>query len=347
LTDNFVSEGRHVKNANLPPGQQLAAADKWPTVGERTPLPGNGPWTVAVEGCVERPRIWSLSELWAMPQVEQIEDIHCVTRWSKLQIPFRGVPLAALLEEARTAAEAKFVSFVAHSPRAHSTSLPLADALALNALIALEACGQPLPQLRGGPVRVIVPGRYFYKSLKWLSRIELLREDRLGFWEETAGYHNVADPWREQRYMAPGLSKQEAARLIAARDFSGRDLRSIDASQRDLQGLNARGALLRDANFRGCNLQQACFDNANLSNAHLQQADLRGASFVGADVEGANFTGADLRGADFRGASMLGVSFCEEAAAAILDGNTRIDEKSVDELTPLQAAFVRQSLSGG
>src|SRR5205085_4547294 len=141
----------------------------------------------------------------------------------------------------------------ARSERGHSTSLPLADALALDTLVALTHEGAPLEPIHGGPVRTVVPERYFYKSVKWLERIELLAEDRLGYWEAEAGYHNNADPWLEQRYMAPNLDRLLVSSLLAARDFSNLDLRSIHAAGMDLRGLNARNSLLRDANLRGAN----------------------------------------------------------------------------------------------
>ncbi len=296
----------------LPPRQQLVAEGKWPLVGERLPRVSDEPWTVSLAGAVARPHTIGLDDLLALPSVERQVDIHCVTRWSKLGVRFRGALLANLLEKAQPLGEARFVSFVARSERDHSTSLPLADALALGTLVAWEAEGRPLEEAHGGPVRVVVPGRYFYKSLKWLTRIELLATDRLGYWEAEAGYHNEADPWREQRDMAPTLTRQQVRDVLARRDFAGRDLRSLDARLHDLAGLDARDALLRDADFRGCRLSRACFDRANLSNAHLDQADLRDATFRGADVEGASFLDADLRGADFQGASLFGASFCPE-----------------------------------
>jgi len=330
----------------LPPGQQLAAPGKWPTVGERGSAAG-GPWTVTICGQVERPQTFSLAELQAMPRARQIVDIHCVTRWSKLGVAFGGVPLAALLAPACPKPSARYVSFVARSLRRHSTSLPLEEARESGALVALEADDRPLDELHGGPVRVIVPGRYFYKSLKWLEHIELLAADRLGYWESEAGYHNAADAWLEQRYLAPALTRQQMARALASRDFSGQDLRSLDARGHDLSGLIARNAILRDADFRDCRLQGAVFDGANLSNAHFEGADLRQTSFVSADAEGANFAGADLRGANFAGASLFGASFYAEGfdqaapqLAALIDGATRIDPASIDQLTPLQAAFV-------
>lgn len=336
----------------LPPGQQLAAAGKWPLVGERSPGPG-GPWRLKVCGEVERPLDFDLAELQALPQVRQKIDIHCVTRWSMFDVPFGGVALEKLLELARPGGEARYVSFVARSPRSHSTSLALSDALGLKTLVALEAEGRPLEEMHGGPLRVVVPGRYFYKSLKWVERIELLAADRLGYWESEAGYHNGADPWLEQRFLAASLTRQQMAEAIASRDFSGRELRGIDARGRELAGLAARGALLRNADFRDCRLQQAVFDGANLSNAHFERADLRGASFAAADVEGANFAGADLRGANFSGASLVGASFGAAAQAgdpqrsAKIDRSTQFDLASLDQLVPVEAAFVAAAIAPG
>ena len=334
----------------LPPGQQLAAPGKWPLVGERLPGPG-GAWRLTVCGEVERPLEFDLAALRAMPLVRQSIDIHCVTRWSKLGMEFAGVLLDALLQRAGPRPAAQYVSFVARSPRSHSTSLPLADACRLETLVALEADGRPLEEVHGGPLRVVVPGRYFYKSLKWVERIELLAADRLGYWESEAGYHNEADPWLEQRFLAASLTRQQMAEAIASRDFSGRELRGIDARGRDMAGLVARDALLRNADFRDCRLQQAVFDGANLSNAHFEGADLRRASFAAADVEGANFAGADLRGANFAGASLVGASFGGGASqdassqlAAKIDRSTHFDLPSLDQLVPAEAAFVAAAI---
>lgn len=333
----------------LPPNQQLVAPGKWPLVGQREPLADEGPWTVSVAGAVERECCWSLDKLRAMPQATMQVDIHCVTRWSKLGATFSGVPLAVLLEHTGINPAARFASFVARSAGGHHTSLPLADALSLGTLLALTFDVEPLATAHGGPVRTIVPGRYFYKSLKWLARIELLESDRLGTWESGSGYHNTADPWQEQRYMAPGISKSRAATILASRNIAGQELRSIDARGHDLSGLQASGALLRDADFRGCNLTGSIFDRANLSNARLAGADLRGASFISADVEGASFEGADLRGANFRGASLTGVTFCEPrgdgalANSALIDHQTCFADVLLENLTPLQQECLRRA----
>jgi DMSO/TMAO reductase YedYZ molybdopterin-dependent catalytic subunit len=332
----------------LPPGQQWVAPGKWPVIGERAPRQDDAPWMVSVTGLVERARDFSLNDLRSLPYNQLQLDIHCVTRWSKPGAQFGGVFLADVLKLAGVAPSARYVSFVARSDRSHSTSLLLADALELGVLIALDHDDQPLASEHGGPVRVVTPGRYFYKSLKWLERIELLAEDRLGYWEQVAGYHNQADPWRQERYLAANLDKRQVERLLALRDFSGQDLRSVDARGHDLTGLMARGALLRDADFGGCWLTGACFDGANLSNAHFAGADVRSASFRQADVEGADFSGADLRGADLSGAAMTGVTFFTAegsgSAAARIDATTRIEPSAIADLTPPQANFVTHSL---
>ena len=334
----------------LPPNQQLAAPGRWPVVGEREPRHDDSPWTVSVSGLVRHERNWTLDEILAMPQVDRVIDIHCVTRWSRLWVRFRGVTLAQLLSHCQPLPEARYLSLVARSARSHSTSLPIQDALELDALVALTHEGEPIESIHGGPVRMVVPGRYFYKSLKWLERIEVLPEDRLGYWEAEAGYHNTADPWREERYIAPNLNRRELHAALQQRDFSGRDFRSLDARGRDLHGLNARGALLRDADFRGADLRGACFDRANLSNAHLQGSDLRGASFVSADVEGADFRGADLREAILTGAFLTGATFIGEGAAPVgeyppaqVDATTSLEVS--EALTPAQQEFLRARLA--
>lgn len=330
--------------SRLPPGQQLAAPGKWPLVGERLPAPAPSLWTLEIAGLVESPLFFTLDQLKSLPAREIVTDIHCVTRWTRLDMRFRGVLLSDILAHAKPAASAKFLSFVANSIRDHSTSLPINEALKLETLIAWEADGKEITSEHGGPLRTIVPGRYFYKSLKWLKRIDVLHHDRLGYWEAESGYHNEADPWREQRYAAANLNKSEVAKLLAARDFSGKDLRSVELSSADLPGLKAVRSLLRDARFRYANLENADFTEANLSNAQLLAANLSGAIFRDADVEGADFTSADLRGADFRGASLFGASLhTTDAAPAKLDATTRFSTAVFDQLTPAQADFLRNS----
>lgn len=333
---------------SLPPNQQLVAPGRWPIVGEHAPRDDGSPWNITIRGCVENELRFSLDEIKALPQVERSIDVHCVTRWSRLAMPFTGVPLRTLIDRAGVTSEARFISFVARSEQDHSTSLSLDYLLSVEALIALTAEGQPLAKEHGGPVRMVVPGRYFYKSVKWLEAIELLADDKLGYWERDSGYHNNADPWLEQRFVAPNISKQLAAKLIEERDFRDQNLLSIDCSNRDLDGLNATRATLRNADFRGATLRRANFDGANLSGARMDGCDLTGATFRGADIEGADFRGARLEDADFSAASFFGASFCVFDGAvsepAIFGSGTKIDPTSLDALTEHQREFVAAML---
>ncbi|WP_395095246.1 molybdopterin-dependent oxidoreductase [Armatimonas sp.] len=296
---------------HLPPHQKLAAPGKWPVVGEKAPrVVDLSPWSVTVHGLVAERRTFGQEELLNLPQLTQTHDIHCVTRWSKLGVTFTGILLADLLALCGgPLPDAKFVSFVARSDREHSTSLVLTEALELGCLIAFTADGAPLEEVHGGPVRVITPKRYFYKSVKWLERIELLTEDRLGYWEDEIGYHNHADPWREERYIAANTNPKTLERALATRDFSGLDLRGVELQGRDLTGLKAVDAKLRDAHFEGANLTDADFTRANLSNAHLENANCSRVKFTNSDLEGAAFENAILTDADLTGASLFGTTF--------------------------------------
>ena len=334
-------------HARLPPRQVLAARGKWPLVGERSPRGSDQPWTVRVSGVCRRPAAFGLATLREMGIIERTIDIHCVTRWSRLGVRFSGIPLRHLLERCEPAADARFVRFVARSERDHDTSLPLTDALALDALVAFEHEGAPLSVEHGGPVRLVVPGRYFYKSLKWLECIELRADDRLGYWEGSAGYHNHADPWAEERYVLPDADRAAVLKHVQARDLVGADFLGVRMDDMRLPGLRAAGAILRDAWFRRATLTEADFARANLSNALFEGTDLRRAVLRRADVEGACFRGADLRGADLRGASLFGATFCAEAGDdaepwpdARLDDTTRIDAASLTDLSDAQRAFL-------
>ena len=326
----------------LPPGQQLLRPGRWPTVGEKPPAGPFDTWTLTIQGCVKETRTFSLEQLQAEPQEQQNIDIHCVTRWSRLGVPFMGIPLARLLTPELLLAEAKYVSFGAKSSRAHSSSVTLD--IARTSLLALSAEGRSLTPEYGGPLRVIVPGRYFYKSVKWLETIEVLTEDRLGYWEKDAGYHNNANPWQEERYLVSGITKQQANQLIDSRNFSDLDLMGIDASHRDLNKLIAKNALLRNANFTDSQLTASCFDGANLANACFRRASLNNASFIGADLEGANLVGADLRGADLTNASLFGadfISLTDKADQAIFDQHTKLSAGQITLLADHQEAFLK------
>jgi len=334
----------------LPPGQQIVAPGKWPIIGERQPLNSAQPWSLEVLGKVGQPLGFSVDQLLALPQSTRVIDIHCVTRWSMLEVPVKGILLADLLSKTEIADDVRFISFQSRSERNHSTSLPLGVAIELETMIALEIDGAAIGREHGGPIRNIVPGRYFYKSVKWLTKIELLVEDKLGYWESETGYHNNADPWKQERYMVPNLDRREVIRLLESRDFSGRDLRSIDASERILDGLNARDSKLRDANFKKASLIAADLSGANLSNAHLSQANLSNAKLIGADLEGADLSGADFSGADLTGCSLIGSSFCEQDENGAVFNGAKFDSQTIfpmtclAPLTPLQFRYVETQL---
>jgi DMSO/TMAO reductase YedYZ molybdopterin-dependent catalytic subunit len=285
---------------DLPPGQAWTA--KFPVVGETGALPGWNPETafVDVAGLVEHPRRWTYADLFALPQQTRTHAIHCVTGWSRRASTSIGVPLADLLSVAGVRSDARFVRFVAHTARAHDTTLPLARALA-DTWIVHTMDGQPLTSEHGGPLRTVTEGLYFYKSLKWLARIELLADDVPGYWERESAYHNEADPLREQRFDETRTTpRDEVERFRSTADFApwrGRVLLKARLGgwaphARDLSGLQLKLCSLRNAALAG-----ASFRGANLSLSNLEGADLRDADFTGADLEGASFAGADLRGA--------------------------------------------------
>ena len=138
---------------------------------------------------------WSWDELRALPAARPTVDIHCVTKWSKFGTSWEGVSLDTLLDGVETSA----AHVVAHSYGGYTTNMPLADLRGGKAWLVHGYDGKPLTPEHGGPVRLLVPHLYFWKSAKWVKRLELLLTDKKGFWER-AGYHNYGDPWREQRY---------------------------------------------------------------------------------------------------------------------------------------------------
>jgi DMSO/TMAO reductase YedYZ molybdopterin-dependent catalytic subunit len=182
--------------ARIPPGQYWT--DKWPVLhAGSVPEVDVAAWDFRVFGLVKHPLRLSLDELKQLGEREQLSDIHCVTRWSKLDMPWRGVPMAALLDRVEPTDGAKFV--IAHAEQGFTANLPIEALRDPDVLLAYEAEGQPLTPEHGFPLRLMVPSRYFWKSAKWLRGLEFSDVDRPGFWEGY-GYHNDADPWREERY---------------------------------------------------------------------------------------------------------------------------------------------------
>ena len=182
--------------ARLPPGQYLT--EKWPVLhAGDVPAIDVATWQLRIFGLVEQEVTLDYEQLRALPAADITTDIHCVTRWSRFDAGFRGVHWRDLAVLCKPLPAAHFV--VAHAPQNFTANLPLAAVEDDNAMVCYEADGEPLTAEHGGPVRLVVPSRYFWKSAKWLTGLELVAADKPGFWERL-GYHNDADPWREERY---------------------------------------------------------------------------------------------------------------------------------------------------
>jgi len=183
--------------ARLPPGQYLT--EKWPVLhaGSVAEYPDLSTWTFRVFGEVERPIELGWEQFNELPRSSNVQDIHCVTRWSRFDTEFEGVHWRELAKLVQPKPSARFV--VAHAEAGFTSNVPLSFLEADDALLATHGLGEPLAPEHGYPLRLVIPGKYFWKSAKWLRGIELTAEDHPGFWERY-GYHNDADPWQEERY---------------------------------------------------------------------------------------------------------------------------------------------------
>ena len=197
---SFVSRGFHgrrredVDTARVPPGQYVTPDYPVLSAGPtpHTPLES---WSFSIGGEVDESPSWSWEEFRALPSEEITADIHCVTKWSKLDTKWRGVSIDTLLDGVQTSAE--FV--IQYGDGGYTTNVPLADVTDGKAWIVYEYDGEPLPAEHGGPARLLVPHLYFWKSAKWIRGLRLQSQDEPGFWEVN-GYNNYGDPWKEQRY---------------------------------------------------------------------------------------------------------------------------------------------------
>ncbi|HZY96862.1 MAG TPA: sulfite oxidase-like oxidoreductase [Candidatus Cybelea sp.] len=197
MSDEIISRGfvgRHRPGGKLPPGQYLV--EDFPVLSAGpTPSIRLQDWQLTLTTESGKTRKWSWDEFRALPSVSITTDIHCVTRWSKLQTTWEGVSLDTLLNGIETSA-----SFaMAHSYGGYTTNLPLADLQDGKAWIAFRYDGKDLEPEHGGPARLLVPHLYLWKSAKWINGLTLMLKDAPGFWERL-GYNNYGDPWREQRY---------------------------------------------------------------------------------------------------------------------------------------------------
>jgi len=190
LENKMKQEGR------LPPGQ--SATLKWPVL-HYADIPPFDPakWAFRTSGLVEAPIDLNWTEFLKLPQVHVTADFHCVTRWSRFDNRWEGVPFRAICDLTRPKPEATHV--LVHAAEGYTTNVPLRDLLEENVLFAHKHDGGPLTPEHGGPLRLIVPKLYAWKSAKWVTGLEFLAHDQPGFWERN-GYHIYGDPWKEQRH---------------------------------------------------------------------------------------------------------------------------------------------------
>jgi DMSO/TMAO reductase YedYZ molybdopterin-dependent catalytic subunit len=195
ITRGFHGRRRpDVDPARVPPGQYVT--HDFPVLSAGPTRHGSlESWNFTIRGQVEHPHTWTWDEFQALPNETVTRDIHCVTKWSKLDTVWTGVSLDTLLDGVETSAE----HVTAFSDGGYTTNLPLEDLTGGRAWIAFSYDDEPLHPEHGGPARLLVPHLYFWKSAKWVRGLELQLEDEPGFWEGY-GYHNYGDPWREQRY---------------------------------------------------------------------------------------------------------------------------------------------------
>jgi DMSO/TMAO reductase YedYZ molybdopterin-dependent catalytic subunit len=196
----FVSRGFKGKrrdvgdSSRVPPGQHVVHDFPVLSAGPTPRLP-LADWSFSIVGEVDEPKRWTWEDFRQLPTETFKVDIHCVTKWTKLDTSWTGVSLDTLLDQVESAAEFA----VAYSDGGYTTNLPVEDLTDGKAWIAFEYDGQPLDPEHGGPARLLVPHLYLWKSAKWVRGISLQNEDEPGFWESN-GYHLRGDPWREQRY---------------------------------------------------------------------------------------------------------------------------------------------------
>ncbi len=202
MAGQFISRGFGGKRRQLeavdrvPPGQYVT--EDFPVLSAGpTPRISPAAWRFTIEGLVKTPVGWSWDEFQQLPRQEFTVDIHCVTKWSKLDTRWEGVSVDRLLEHVELDPKAKYVT--AFSYGGYTTNLPLEEILNGQAFVAYSYGGRPLAPEHGGPARLVVPHLYFWKSAKWVRGLQLMEKDQPGFWE-TLGYNNHGDPWKEQRY---------------------------------------------------------------------------------------------------------------------------------------------------
>jgi DMSO/TMAO reductase YedYZ molybdopterin-dependent catalytic subunit len=198
----FISRGflgkrqQPAEKNRIPPGQYLTPGFPVLSAGP-TPHTPLDRWSFQINGLVRQPVSWSWEEFLTLPSKTYISDIHCVTKWSKLDTHWKGVSVDTLFTHIDLDPKAMYVE--AFSDGGYTTNLPLQEILNDQAFVAYEYDGQPLAAEHGGPARLVVPHLYFWKSAKWVRGLKLMEQDVPGFWE-SLGYNNHGDPWKEERY---------------------------------------------------------------------------------------------------------------------------------------------------
>lgn len=197
MNDEMNDSSKKEKNSRLPPGQHIT--NKFPILQKgRVAHINREKYKLEIEGEVENPVKLTLDELKEFEDKEIIDDIHCVTSWSKFETKWAGISFNTLFNLVKPKISAHFIEFFC-ADTGFTTTVPIERLKGNNAILALTYENLPIDDNHGGPVRAVVPNLYFYKSAKWILKITFLQEDRLGYWE-THGYSNKADPWKEQRY---------------------------------------------------------------------------------------------------------------------------------------------------
>ena len=204
--------------SRVPPGQVLTT--KWPVLTYGlTPRFDPKTWSFRCFGLVAREVVWTWDEFRRLPRITITSDIHCVTRWSKLDNVWEGVSIQEILRHVTPLPEAQWV--MQHADPDYTSNIALADLVQADVLLALRHNGRDLEPDHGGPVRLVVPKLYFWKSAKWLRAFEFLDVNPPGFWEQN-GYHMHADPWKEERYADQETRAMQRMRAEAARKLRER-----------------------------------------------------------------------------------------------------------------------------
>ena len=185
-----------VVRERIPPGQRVTGRLPRLDLGV-VPKFNEETWRLRIEGFVEKPLKLTFAEVLKLPRYSETADFHCVTGWSRLDNKWDGVSFKTIVDTVKPKPEVRFVTFECGD--GYTTSLPLADLLAGNVLLAYALDEQRLEAKHGGPLRMVIPDKYGYKSAKWVETIRFTIDEEIGYWEQR-GYSDTADPWTEDRY---------------------------------------------------------------------------------------------------------------------------------------------------